>query len=84
MNAQTPVELVDRAADLRDPLGADVLAELLPQVLDGEPEHLEDQVEDRPERQSVGQLDAELAEPAEQPGDEAVEQVGRRCCRRSR
>ena len=33
MNAHAPVELVERPADLRDALGADVLAELRPEGL---------------------------------------------------
>ena len=68
-------ERVDRVADHRDALGADVLGELLPEVLRREAEHLEDEVEDRPEREVGRQPDAELAEAAEEPRDEAVEQV---------
>ena len=70
-------QVVDRAADHRDALRPDVLAELRPEVLDGEPEHLADERRGSTSSdRSGGIVMPELAEPAEQPGAEALQQVG--------
>ena len=61
--------------ELVDDLRVDVLGELLPQVVDGEPEHVEDEPEDRSQIERLRDGNLECAEPAEEPGGEAIDEV---------